>query len=99
MVSEPMVVCGESGEVFMIHTQWGQRKPKRPTHKDPREEKKKKKPNKEILLMVQIMVWCEIPMDIDVRGSYGCAYGVDTRFPWMAYVRPMDDALMKLKVH
>ena len=45
------------------------------------------------------MVWCEVPMDIDVRGSYGCAYGVDTRFPWMAYVRPMDDALMKLKVH
>ena len=38
-------------------------------------------------------------MDIDVRGSYGCACGVDTRLPWMAYARPMDDALMKLKVH
>ena len=37
-----MVVCGEGGEVFMVPTQWGQRKPKRPTHKDPREGKKKK---------------------------------------------------------
>ena len=36
-----MVVCGESGEVFMVPTQRGQRKPKRPTHKDPGEEKKK----------------------------------------------------------
>ena len=47
-----MVVCGEGGEVFMVPTQQGQRKPKRPTRKDPREEKKKKKPNKGILLMV-----------------------------------------------
>ena len=36
-----MVVCGEGGEVFMVPTQQGQRKPKRPTRKDPREEKKK----------------------------------------------------------
>ena len=36
-----MVVCGEGGEVFMVPTQRGQRKPKRPTHKDPGEEKKK----------------------------------------------------------
>ena len=42
-----MVVCGEGGEVFMVPTQRGQRKPKRPTHKDPREEKKKKNPTKE----------------------------------------------------
>ena len=83
MVSEPMVVCGEGGEVFMVLTQRGQRNLKRPTHKDPGKEKKKKKPNKEILLMVQIMVWCEVPMDIDVRGSHGCACGVDTWFPWM----------------
>ena len=38
-----MVVCGEGGDVFMVPTQRGQRKPKRPTHKDPREGKKKKK--------------------------------------------------------
>ena len=38
-----MVVCGEGDEVFLVPTQRGQRKPKRPTHKDPREEKKKKK--------------------------------------------------------
>ena len=42
------------------------------------------------------MVWCEVPMDMDVRGSHGCACGVDTWFPpWMAYDRPMDDTLMK----
>ena len=35
VVSEPMVVCGEGGEVFMVPTQQGQRKPKQPTHKDP----------------------------------------------------------------
>ena len=29
-------------------------------------------------------------MDIDVRGSHGCACRVDTSFPWMAYARPMD---------
>ena len=51
VVSELMVVCGEGGDVFMVPTQRGQRKPKRPTHKDPREEKKKKT-NKGILLMV-----------------------------------------------
>ena len=38
MVSELMVVCGEGGEVFMVPTQRGQRKPKRPTHKDPGED-------------------------------------------------------------
>ena len=42
VVSELMVVCGEGGEVFMVPTQRGQRKSKRPTHKDPREGKKKK---------------------------------------------------------
>ena len=41
-----MVVCGEGGEVFMIPTQRGQRKPKQPTHKDPKKKKKR------ILLMV-----------------------------------------------
>ena len=30
-----MVVCGKGGEVFMVPTQQEQRKPKRPTHKDP----------------------------------------------------------------
>ena len=39
-----MVVCGEGGEVFMVPTQRGKKKPKRPTHKDLGEEKKE--PNK-----------------------------------------------------
>ena len=43
MVSEPMVVCGEGGDVFMVPTQRGQRKPKWPTHKDPKEKRKKRK--------------------------------------------------------
>ena len=34
-------------------------------------------------------------MDMDVQGSHGCVYEVDTWFPWMAYERPMDDAFMK----
>ena len=42
VVSEPMMVYGKGGEVFMVPTQRGQRKPKRPTHKDLGEEKKKK---------------------------------------------------------
>ena len=65
--------------------------------------KEKEKSNKEILLMVLnngvvqgshghrrvgfpwMCVW----------GSHGCACGVDTWFPWMAYERLMDDALLK----
>ena len=43
VVLEPMVVGGEGGEVFMIPTQRGQKKPKWPTHKDPGKGKKKKK--------------------------------------------------------
>ena len=39
-----MVVCGEGGEVFMVPTQQGKEKPKRPTQKDLGEEKKE--PNK-----------------------------------------------------
>ena len=66
-----MVVCGEGGEVFMVPTQRGQRKPKRPTHKDPGEEKRKK-PNKGILLMVL--------NNGVVRGSHGHGR---TGFPWM----------------
>ena len=38
-----MVVCGDGDEVFMVPIQRGQRKPKWPTHKDPGEEKKKKR--------------------------------------------------------
>ena len=38
-----MVVCGEGGDVFMVPTQRGQRKPKWSTHKDPGEKKKEKK--------------------------------------------------------
>ena len=34
-------------------------------------------------------------MDMDVWGFHVYACGVDTWFPWMAYKRPMDDALMK----
>ena len=40
VVLEPMVVCGKGGEAFMVPTQWGKKKPKRPTHKDLGEEKK-----------------------------------------------------------
>ena len=81
------MVCGEGGDVFMVPAQRGQRKPKWPTHKDPGEKERKEKPNKGILLMVL--------NNGVVRGSHGCACGVDTWFPWMAYERPMDDALMK----
>ena len=38
-----MVVCGEGGEMFMVPTQRGQRKPKWPTHKDLGEKRKKRK--------------------------------------------------------
>ena len=62
------MVYDESGEVVMVPTQQGQRKPKRPTHKDPREGKKKR-PNKGILLMVL--------NNGVVRGSHECACGVD----------------------
>ena len=67
-----MVVCSEGGEVFMVPTQQGQRKPRWPTHKDPGEEKRKKKPNKGILLMVL--------NNGVVRGSYGHGR---MGFPWM----------------
>ena len=43
VVSEPMVVCGEGGDVFVVPTQRGQKKPKWPTHKDPGEKRKKRK--------------------------------------------------------
>ena len=47
VVSEPMVVCGEGGDVFMVPTQRGQKKPKWLTHKDPGEKKKEKEKEKE----------------------------------------------------
>ena len=73
VVSKPMVVCGEGGDVFMVSTQQGQRKPKWPTHKDPREKKERKeKPNKGILLMVL--------NNVVVRGSHGHRRA---GFPWM----------------
>ena len=40
---QSQIVCGEGGDVFMVPTQRGQRKPKWPTHKDPREKRKKRK--------------------------------------------------------
>ena len=43
VVSELIVVCGEGGDVFVVPTQRGQKKPKWPTHKDPGEKKKKRK--------------------------------------------------------
>ena len=67
-----MVVCGEDGDVFMVPTQRGQRKPKWPTDKDPGEKKKKKKPNKGILLMVL--------NNGVMRGSHGHRR---VGFPWM----------------
>ena len=73
VVSEPKVVCGEGGDVFMVPTQWGQKKPKWPTHKDPGEKKEiKEKPNKGILLMVL--------NNGVVRGSHGHRH---VGFPWM----------------
>ena len=68
MVSEPMVVCGEGGEVFMVLTQRGQRKPKWPTHKDPREKRKKRKAQQK-----------NIANGV-VRGSHGHKRA---GFPWM----------------
>ena len=38
-----MVVCGKGGDVFMVTTQRGQRKPKWLTHKDLGEKRKKRK--------------------------------------------------------
>ena len=68
-----MVVCGEGGDVFMVPTQWGQKKPKWPTHKDPGEKKERKeKPNKGILLIVL--------NNGVVRGSHGHKRA---GFPWM----------------
>ena len=67
-----MVVCSEGGDVFMVPTQRGQRKPKWPTHNDPGEKRKKRKPNKGILLMVL--------NNGAVRGSHGHRRA---GFPWM----------------
>ena len=82
VVSEPMVVCEKGSEVFMVPIQRGQRKPERPTHKDPREEKRKN-PNKGILLMVL--------NNGVVLGSHGNGRA---GFPWMCvqgwHVVPMD---------
>ena len=47
-------------------------------------KERKEKPNKGILLMVL--------NNGVVRGSHGHRHA---GFPWMAYERPMDDALMK----
>ena len=84
LVLEPMVVCGEGGEVFMVSTQRRQRKPKRPTHK----EKK----------ILQMVLNNSVVQDSYGHGRAGFPWmcvKVDTWFPWMAYERPMDDALMK----
>ena len=62
-----MVVCSEGDEVFMIPIQRGQRKPKQPTHKDPRKKKKKG-----ILLMVL--------NNGVMQGSHGHRRA---GFPWM----------------
>ena len=52
---------------------------------DPHLKILEKNPNKEMLLIV----WHEVPMDMDVRGFLRCACGVDTWFSWIAYKRPM----------
>ena len=41
-------MCSKGGEVFMVPTQHVQRKPKWPTHKDPRGKKEKEKEKKKI---------------------------------------------------
>ena len=81
VVLELMVVCDEGGKVFMVPIQRGQKKPKRPTHKDLGEEKKK--PNKWILLMVL--------NNGVMQGSHGHGRA---GFPWMCvrgwHVVPMN---------
>ena len=67
-----MVVCGEGGEVFMVPTQQGQRKPKRPTHKDP--EKK----NIYIYIYIYILLMVLNNGVIQDSHGHGCA-----GFPWM----------------
>ena len=55
VVLEPMVVCGEGGEVFMVPSTGDKESLKRPTHKDPKTKKNKKQKQKQkegILLMV-----------------------------------------------
>ena len=58
-------------------------------------KERKEKPNKGILLMVLNNGVVQDSHGHRHAGSHGCACGVDTWFPWMAYERPMDDALMK----
>ena len=74
MVLEPMMVCGKGGEVFMVPPSGNKESLKRPTHKEPGEgeKKKKKKPNKGILLMVL--------NNGVMRGSHGHGRA---GFPWM----------------
>ena len=43
MGHEQVLLSGKGGDVFMVPTQRGQRKPKWPTHKDPGEKRKKRK--------------------------------------------------------
>ena len=49
MISELMVMFGKGGEMFVVPTQWGQRKPKRPTHKDPGEREREREAQRNIV--------------------------------------------------
>ena len=74
-------MCGEGGEVFMVPIQWGQRKPKWPTHKDPGKKRKKRKAQQR-----------NIANGV-VRGSHGHrragltrgSHGWRTKDPWMMH--------------
>ena len=67
-----IVLCCEGGDVFMVSTQQGQRKPKWPHTKILKKKERKEKPNKGILLMVL--------NNGVVRGSHGHRHA---GFPWM----------------
>ena len=57
-------MCGKGGEVFMVPTQQGQRKPKWPTHKEPggkkEKEKEKKKKAQQRNIANGAKLWCGV---------------------------------------
>ena len=63
---EPMALCSKGGEVFIVLTQWGQKKPKRPTHKD---TEKKKTQQMKCDARFPWTWTCGVPMDVSARGS------------------------------
>ena len=76
---------GKGGEVFVVPTQWGQRKPKRPTHKDPGEREREREREKPKGILLRGL------NNGGMQGSHGhgrvgltCdSHGWRTREPWM----------------